>query len=52
MLFAGKTISLFSVFKVSKKESFRTDMSALLALCEKTENDIRSCLNTLQVYYP
>lgn len=24
-------------------------MGALLALCEKTENDIRSCINTLQV---
>ena len=36
-------------FKVSKKELFQTDMTTLLALCEKTENDIRSCLNTLQV---
>ena len=42
-------ILLFSAFKVSKKELFQTDMTALLALCEKTENDIRSCLNTLQV---
>lgn len=27
----------------------RADTGALLALCEKTENDIRSCINTLQV---
>ncbi|RMC17560.1 hypothetical protein DUI87_05223 [Hirundo rustica rustica] len=26
----------------------RADTSALLALCEKTDNDIRSCINTLQ----
>ena len=25
-------------------------MSTLMALCEKTSNDIRSCLNTLQVF--
>ena len=27
----------------------RADAGALLALCEKTENDIRACINTLQV---
>lgn len=27
----------------------KTDTNTLLALCEKTDNDIRSCLNTLQV---
>ncbi|CAB4009807.1 chromosome transmission fidelity 18 homolog, partial [Paramuricea clavata] len=36
------------LMEVSKKELFQTDMTTLLALCEKTENDIRSCLNTLQ----
>ncbi|XP_046855742.1 chromosome transmission fidelity protein 18 homolog [Xenia sp. Carnegie-2017] len=36
------------LLEVSRKELFQTDMSTLLALCEKTENDIRSCLNTLQ----
>ncbi|KAM6054227.1 chromosome transmission fidelity protein 18 homolog [Chlamydotis macqueenii] len=29
-------------------QGMRADMAALLALCEKTENDIRSCINTLQ----
>jgi len=33
---------------ISQKESLRIDMTALLQLAEKTENDIRSCLNTLQ----
>ncbi|XP_028395275.1 chromosome transmission fidelity protein 18 homolog isoform X2 [Dendronephthya gigantea] len=36
------------LMEVSRKELFKTDMTTLLALCEKTENDIRSCLNTLQ----
>lgn len=30
----------------------RVDTGALMALCEKTENDIRSCINTLQVGCP
>lgn len=28
----------------------RADTGALLALCEKTDSDIRSCINTLQVW--
>lgn len=36
--------------QVSRNELLKTDMTTLLALCEKAENDIRSCLNTLQVY--
>lgn len=27
------------------------DMGCLLALCDKSENDIRSCVNTLQVCF-
>lgn len=27
----------------------RTDPGVLAALCEKTDNDIRACINTLQV---
>jgi len=30
----------------------KTDLTTLLALCEKADNDIRSCLNTLQVISP
>lgn len=26
----------------------KSDMDGLIALCDKTRNDIRSCLNTLQ----
>ncbi|XP_060063519.1 chromosome transmission fidelity protein 18 homolog [Ylistrum balloti] len=36
------------LFEVTRKESLKADMNSLLALCEKTDNDIRSCLNTLQ----
>uniref|UniRef100_A0A8C7A2C8 Chromosome transmission fidelity protein 18 homolog n=1 Tax=Nothoprocta perdicaria TaxID=30464 RepID=A0A8C7A2C8_NOTPE len=34
--------------EIALKQGMRADMGALLALCEKTENDIRSCINTLQ----
>ena len=35
---------------ISRKERLSTDMTALLALCEKTDNDIRACLSTLQFF--
>ncbi|KAM9372393.1 chromosome transmission fidelity protein 18 homolog [Phaethornis superciliosus] len=34
--------------EVTLQQGMRADMGALLALCQKTENDIRSCINTLQ----
>ncbi|XP_062607136.1 chromosome transmission fidelity protein 18 homolog [Saccostrea cucullata] len=34
--------------EVAKAQSLKTDLNTLLALCDKTENDIRSCINTLQ----
>ena len=27
----------------------RADMPTLMALCEKADNDVRACLNTVQV---
>ena len=36
--------------QVVKVERLKADLNALMALCEKTDNDIRSCLNTLQVW--
>lgn len=36
------------LLSIAQNESLRIDMSALLFLTDKTENDIRSCLNTLQ----
>ncbi|XP_071128877.1 chromosome transmission fidelity protein 18 homolog [Mytilus edulis] len=36
------------LYEVIKQEHMKSDMTTLLALCEKTDNDIRSCLNTLQ----
>lgn len=35
---------------ISASENLKTDMSALLALCDKSQNDIRSCLSTLQFF--
>ena len=35
---------------IASKEKLRTDMTALMALTEKTDNDIRSCLSTLQFF--
>ncbi|KAL4241036.1 hypothetical protein ACF0H5_001814 [Mactra antiquata] len=36
------------LYEVVRIEKLKSDMNTLLALCEKTDNDIRSCLNTLQ----
>ncbi|KAK2187311.1 hypothetical protein NP493_170g04032 [Ridgeia piscesae] len=36
------------LLEIVKMEKLRSDLSTLLALCEKADNDIRSCLNTLQ----
>ncbi|KAI4833420.1 hypothetical protein KUCAC02_016324 [Chaenocephalus aceratus] len=33
---------------ISRKQGMKTDTATLLSLCEKTDNDIRSCINTLQ----
>ncbi|XP_034087407.1 chromosome transmission fidelity protein 18 homolog [Gymnodraco acuticeps] len=34
--------------EISRKHGMKTDTATLLSLCEKTDNDIRSCINTLQ----
>ncbi|KAM6250098.1 chromosome transmission fidelity protein 18 homolog [Porphyrio hochstetteri] len=34
--------------EIAVRQGMRADSGALLALCEKTDNDIRSCINTLQ----
>ncbi|XP_072205167.1 chromosome transmission fidelity protein 18 homolog isoform X2 [Excalfactoria chinensis] len=34
--------------EIAQQQGMKADTGALLALCEKTENDIRSCINTLQ----
>ncbi|KAM6299110.1 chromosome transmission fidelity protein 18 homolog [Aegotheles albertisi] len=34
--------------EIALRQGMRADTAALLALCQKTENDIRSCINTLQ----
>ncbi|XP_076434244.1 chromosome transmission fidelity protein 18 homolog isoform X3 [Peromyscus maniculatus bairdii] len=37
--------------EISLQHGMRSDPGALAALCEKTENDIRACINTLQFLY-
>ncbi|XP_072043772.1 chromosome transmission fidelity protein 18 homolog [Amphiura filiformis] len=34
--------------QIAKNNALRADMTSLMALCSKADNDIRSCLNTLQ----
>ncbi|XP_040604275.1 chromosome transmission fidelity protein 18 homolog isoform X5 [Mesocricetus auratus] len=37
--------------EISLQHGMRSDPGALTALCEKTDNDIRACINTLQFLY-
>ncbi|XP_027719056.1 chromosome transmission fidelity protein 18 homolog [Vombatus ursinus] len=37
--------------EISLRQGMKADTGALMMLCEKTENDIRSCINTLQFLY-
>ncbi|MED6250580.1 hypothetical protein ATANTOWER_031513 [Ataeniobius toweri] len=34
--------------EISSQQGLKADTGALMSLCEKTDNDIRSCINTLQ----
>ncbi|KAK3859648.1 hypothetical protein Pcinc_034261 [Petrolisthes cinctipes] len=36
------------LLEITRKRDLRADLSVLMALCNKTENDIRSCLSVLQ----
>lgn len=38
------------LFTICRKEKLQTDMTALLALVDKTSNDVRSCISLLQFY--
>lgn len=35
--------------QISLRQGLKADTGTLMSLCEKTDNDIRSCINTLQV---
>lgn len=35
--------------QISLQQGMKADTGTLMSLCEKTDNDIRSCINTLQV---
>lgn len=52
MAFACTCIVFFLLLydQITRQESLKTDLTTLIALCEKADNDIRSCLNTLQVF--
>ncbi|XP_062866483.1 chromosome transmission fidelity protein 18 homolog [Trichomycterus rosablanca] len=34
--------------EITRQQGMKADTGALMALCDKTDNDIRSCINTLQ----
>lgn len=36
-------------WQISLRQGMKAETGALMSLCEKTDNDIRSCINTLQV---
>lgn len=38
------------LMSIARKQNIKTDMGAMLALCEKTQNDIRSCLSLLHYF--
>lgn len=40
----------FRLMKIARREHLRTDITSLLALAEKTGNDVRSCLSMLQFF--
>lgn len=40
----------FRLMTIARKQNIKTDMGAMLALCEKTQNDIRSCLSLLHYF--
>lgn len=35
---------------IAKKERIKTDLTSMLALAEKTGNDVRACLSMLQFF--
>lgn len=43
------TLMLRSCWQISLRQGMKVDTGALMSLCEKTDNDIRACINTLQV---
>jgi len=36
--------------EISRSENIKTDIGAMTTLCNKTNNDIRSCLSTLSCF--
>ena len=44
------TMWCVSVGQVVKKEGLKASMPTLMALCEKADNEVRTCLNSIQVH--
>lgn len=40
----------YRLLKIARRENVQTDLTAVLALAEKTGNDVRSCLSMLQFF--
>jgi len=38
------------LLEIARKQNLRTDMGALIALADKSNNDIRSCLSVLHFF--
>lgn len=43
------TVDVNRCLQISLRQGMKTDTGTLMSLCEKTDNDIRACINTLQV---
>lgn len=43
------TVGVNRCLQISLRQGMKTDTGTLMSLCEKTDNDIRACINTLQV---
>lgn len=45
----GLILTQVCCMQISLRQGMKTDSGTLMCLCEKTDNDIRACINTLQV---
>ena len=51
-MYIGVSMLFYSSSQIIRQEEMVSSISTLMALCEKADNDIRACLNTLQVSIP
>jgi len=41
---------IFRLLQISHKEHLKTDFGSLIALAEKSGNDVRSCISSMQFF--